>query len=138
MTKTVFPTPLFLQLWERSGQLRAALTLLTLASPFDARPEWILPHLSDVGIDFTGLSVAFPTQEQNALVASAAWLYGYDMGNGPVTVRLGEVVAAISTSNVEVLKCAIRLAAATQAERTHPRPRRSGSSHSARKRSRRC
>lgn len=113
MSKTPFPTPLVLALWDQSGNHCAALTLLTLADPFIDRPEWILPYLSENGIDFERLlEHEYDSIEECALVDTAGSLYGADLETYNLGVPLARVVRALSPQNRLVLNYAMELAAA--------------------------
>lgn len=110
MPTTSFPTPLIETLWNIDGPTRAALIILTGALPFDRRPEWILPYLSEDGIDFDALSWhEFATEEEDALVAIAASLYGYEDGGRPVGVSLCLALPLLSEENFATVVFAMKL-----------------------------
>jgi hypothetical protein len=112
MPTTNFPTPLFTKLWNRDSRTSAALAMLTIASPFDQHPEWILPYLSEDGIDFDALRDHwFATAEEDAIVAMAASMYGYEMETGPAAVRLGDVMEVLSWENFVTVTFAMHMAA---------------------------
>ena len=109
---TTFPTPAFLQLWDEGGSTAAALALLTATPPFEDKPEWILPYISEDGIDFEALKEHwFSSHEEHVLVAMAASGYGFADDSGPVGVRLGEALGALSPNSFLSVVLAMALAA---------------------------